>query len=93
MIKLKKLNSIKQFANSILKIQLVVLFAIGMVFLYSCGRESSQVTGWSYNEPKNGGFEVAPYEEQETGPGLVLIQEIGRASCRERGEISVVGAA
>ena len=26
-----------------------------------------------YNDPNWGGFEVAPYEEQETGPGLVLV--------------------
>ncbi|HHW58894.1 MAG TPA: SUMF1/EgtB/PvdO family nonheme iron enzyme, partial [Bacteroidales bacterium] len=30
-------------------------------------------TGWVYNDPNWGGFEVAPYEEQETGPGLVLV--------------------
>ena len=40
----------------------------------SCSKERSPVTGWAYNDPKNGGFEVMPYEEQETGPGLVLIE-------------------
>ena len=40
----------------------------------SCGTERSPVTGWSYNDPYNGGFEKMPYEEQETGPGLVLIE-------------------
>jgi sulfatase modifying factor 1 len=40
----------------------------------SCGTERSPVTGWSYNDPDNGGFEKMPYEEQETGPGLVLIE-------------------
>jgi len=45
------------------------------VFLFaSCGKEKSSVTGWNYNDPKNGGFEKAPYDEQETGPGLVLIE-------------------
>ncbi len=38
----------------------------------SCGTERSPVTGWSYNDPDNGGFEKMPYEEQETGPGFVL---------------------
>ena len=44
------------------------------VFAVSCGMERSPVTGWSYNDPDNGGFEKMPYEEQETGPGLVLIE-------------------
>jgi len=45
-----------------------------ILFLASCGKEKSSVTGWNYNDPKNGGFEVVPYDEQETGPGLVLIE-------------------
>ncbi|MCC6181540.1 MAG: SUMF1/EgtB/PvdO family nonheme iron enzyme [Bacteroidia bacterium] len=44
------------------------------VLAVSCGTERSPVTGWSYNDPDNGGFEKVPYEEQETGPGLVLIE-------------------
>ena len=42
--------------------------------LGSCSQERSPVTGWAYNDPANGGFEKPPYEEQETGPGLVLIE-------------------
>ena len=45
-----------------------------VITLASCGKEKSSVTGWEYNNPKNGGFEVVPYEEQETGPGLVLVE-------------------
>lgn len=45
-----------------------------MILLASCGKEKSSITGWNYNDPKNGGFEVIAYEEQETGPGLVLIE-------------------
>ncbi|MEM9022851.1 MAG: gliding motility lipoprotein GldJ [Bacteroidota bacterium] len=44
------------------------------VFLVSCGYEKSSITGWNYNDSKNGGFEKAPFEEQETGPNLVLIE-------------------
>ncbi len=44
------------------------------ILVVSCSKERSPVTGWSYNEPDNGGFEKMPYEEQETGPGLVLIE-------------------
>ena len=45
-----------------------------IIFLVSCGKEKSSITGWNYNDPKNGGFEVQAYDEQETGPGLVLIE-------------------
>ena len=34
----------------------------------------SPTTGWAYNDPDNGGFEVIVGAEQETGPGLVLIE-------------------
>jgi len=37
-------------------------------------KEQSSTTGWDYNNPENGGFEVKAYEEQETGPGLVFIE-------------------
>ncbi len=50
-------------------------YLLGIVFLFaSCSKEKSSVTGWNYNDPKNGGFEVTPYDEQETGPGLVLVE-------------------
>lgn len=45
-----------------------------MAILVSCSQERSPITGWAYNDPSNGGFEKPPYEEQETGPGLVLIE-------------------
>jgi formylglycine-generating enzyme required for sulfatase activity len=43
---------------------------------YSCGKnyETSSITGWDYNNPKNGGFQKVPFSEQETGPGLILIE-------------------
>jgi gliding motility-associated lipoprotein GldJ len=44
------------------------------LMLAACSHERSSVTGWNYNDPKNGGFQVIPYEEQETGPGLVFIE-------------------
>jgi formylglycine-generating enzyme required for sulfatase activity len=40
----------------------------------SCSYEKSSVTGWDYNNPAYGGFQKVPYEEQETGPGLILIE-------------------
>lgn len=44
------------------------------VITVSCNKPKSATTGWEYNNPKNGGFEVADFEGQLTGPGLVLIQ-------------------
>ena len=52
-----------------------LLLLLGVVILLSsCGRERSGSTGWAYNDSNNGGFEKAPFVEQETGPGLVLIE-------------------
>jgi len=48
--------------------------AIGFMLLNSCKKEYSSTTGWRYNDPKNGGFQVVPYEGQITGPGLVFIE-------------------
>jgi sulfatase modifying factor 1 len=60
-----------------------ILGIAATITLASCAHERSSVTGWNYNDPKNGGFEVMPYEEQETGPGLVFIEggtfSMGRA--------------
>ncbi|TND04258.1 MAG: gliding motility-associated lipoprotein GldJ [Bacteroidetes bacterium] len=52
----------------------LLLIAGGAMIMASCQKERSNVTGWNYNDRKNGGFEVVPYEEQETGPGLVFIE-------------------
>jgi formylglycine-generating enzyme len=49
-------------------------FFAAVIFLSSCGKETSPTTGWAYNDPRTGGFEVKPYQEQETGPGLVFIE-------------------
>jgi gliding motility-associated lipoprotein GldJ len=57
----------------ILNLSLLISGAL-LVSLTSCRKDVSSTTGWSYNDPRNGGFEVVPYEEQETGPGLVLVQ-------------------
>jgi gliding motility-associated lipoprotein GldJ len=52
---------------------ILLLVAIPLLFS-SCRKEQSSATGWNYNDPKNGGFQKIPYIEQETGPGLVLIE-------------------
>ena len=42
--------------------------------LSSCSKERSSATGWDFNNYKNGGFEKFDAREQETGPGLVMIE-------------------
>jgi len=57
------------------KLATLVLFTTTMAILVSCKeKEKSRTTGWNYNDPKNGGFEVAAYSEPITGPGLVFIE-------------------
>jgi formylglycine-generating enzyme len=51
----------------------ILTFCLSVV-LFSCGYERSNMTGWNFNDPRNGGYEKVPYDEQETGPGLVLIE-------------------
>lgn len=56
-----------------------LVFVASVLFISSCSlfggsHEQSPTTGWDYNNPDNGGFEVAQAVEQATGPGLVLIE-------------------
>ncbi len=52
------------------------ILAILTAMLVSCSSNSqvSQTTGWDYNSPDNGGFEVVLDFEQQTGPGLVFVE-------------------
>src|SRR6188768_3412136 len=52
----------------------VLALSVSAMFITSCKPETSSETGWDYNNEKNGGFEKVPYDEQETGPGLILIE-------------------
>ncbi len=56
----------------------VILFATLLLFSCKGGKGGSanvsSTTGWKYNDPDNGGFEVKVGAEQKTGPGLVLIE-------------------
>lgn len=54
---------------------IVIACFIAVTSFYSCNnKEVSRTTGWAYNDPDMGGFEVRPFEEQEVGPGLVFIE-------------------
>jgi hypothetical protein len=66
------------------QLYIYLMFASG-IFLWSCGgadmsnskeeKESAMdSTGWNYHEAGNGGFNKVPYDEQETSPGLVMIE-------------------
>ncbi len=46
----------------------------GALMLGSCAKEASSSTGWNYNDPKVGGFQKVPFVDQETGPGLILVE-------------------
>src|ERR1700745_823180 len=42
--------------------------------LFKKKQESSDVTGWNYNDKNMGGYQVSREKEQRTGPGLVFVQ-------------------
>lgn len=48
--------------------------AAAILLVTSCAKDRSNITGWDYNNPKNGGFQKVPFIDQETGPGLVLVE-------------------
>jgi sulfatase modifying factor 1 len=61
------------------KFRTLLVIVICLLFFSSCifkkkGGDVSTSTGWKYNNPDNGGFEVAIGAEQKTGPGLILIE-------------------
>lgn len=58
----------------ITKLNLFGLTLIGLVLISSCAKETSSSTGWEFNNYENGGFEKFDAREQETGPGLVMIE-------------------
>lgn len=64
-----------------LKIKNLSLVVVAFSVLTSCGilggggdKDTSQTTGWRYNDPDYGGFEVIHGYEQTLGPGLVMIE-------------------
>ena len=52
-----------------------LFIALVLIFM-SCNKyEKSSTTGWNYNDPKQGGFEVSDnYKEQPAPPGMVFIE-------------------
>ncbi|MBI5219783.1 MAG: SUMF1/EgtB/PvdO family nonheme iron enzyme [Bacteroidia bacterium] len=56
------------------KLKISFMIALMLIISISCKEKVSNTTGWAYNDSENGGFDVPDYVEQETGPGLVLIE-------------------
>ena len=67
------------------KLKFIPLVLISLLIVSGCsllggGKDpgktgnSSQITGWEYNNPDNGGFEVKTDYMEIAGPGLVLIE-------------------
>ena len=56
------------------KLILMGILAVSMTSISCRKKEKSSSTGWNYNDSRNGGFQRTKYVEQETGPGLVLIE-------------------
>jgi formylglycine-generating enzyme required for sulfatase activity len=52
----------------------IVMIAVVALGVTSCSKPTSRTTGWAYNTPDNGGFQVQRYIEQKAGPGQVLIE-------------------
>jgi gliding motility-associated lipoprotein GldJ len=52
----------------------ILVVLVASLMMIGCGRERSNTTGWEYNNPRNGGFQKVPYFDQETGPGLILVE-------------------
>jgi len=48
--------------------------AIAGLAIASCSRDASESTGWDYNNVNHGGYQKVPFVDQETGPGLILVQ-------------------
>ena len=56
----------------------VSMLCVGAMVFSSCSSNKStgvsRATGWNYNDPRLGGFDVPDYRGQQTGPGLTFIE-------------------
>jgi len=55
------------------KIKALSAIVIATMLLTSCAKKSN-TTGWNYNDPEMGGFQVTKGAKQVTGPGLIAIE-------------------
>ena len=59
---------------SVIALLLVSVLGASSCKFFKGKHEQDSKTGWNYNDPDFGGFEVKRVPEQETGPGLVFIE-------------------
>ncbi len=64
----------KTKTNNMRFFKTVAVAIAGIFVVASCANEASNTTGWDYNNPEQGGFQKVPFVDQETGPGLLLIE-------------------
>ena len=59
---------------SVIALLLISVLSASSCRMFKGKKEKSSTTGWNYNDPDFGGYEVKHVAEQETGPGLVFIE-------------------
>ena len=59
---------------SIIALLLVSVLGVSSCKMFKKSYQQDTKTGWNYNDPDYGGFEVKDVPEQDTGPGLVFIE-------------------
>jgi gliding motility-associated lipoprotein GldJ len=64
----------KTKTNNMKRLKQLAIAISAVALISSCAREVSDATGWDYNNPGMGGFQKVPFVDQETGPGLVLVE-------------------
>lgn len=64
----------KTKTNNMRFFKFLAIAVAGAFIASSCSREASSTTGWDYNNPRTGGFQKVPFVDQETGPGLLLVE-------------------
>lgn len=64
----------KKQPKNMKKFQFIALAILAVTLVSSCSHETSSSTGWEYNNPNLGGFQKFPFVDQETGPGLLLVE-------------------
>jgi gliding motility-associated lipoprotein GldJ len=64
----------KTKTNNMRFLKAMAVAIAGVFVIASCSREASSTTGWDYNNPRHGGFQKVPFVDQETGPGLLLVE-------------------
>ncbi len=52
----------------------ITLLAGSFLLINACSQKQSATTGWDYDNSKNGGFQYGNISEQQTGPGLALVE-------------------